>query len=235
MFKFKQFSISQEKTAMKVCTDACAFGALVPVKNKQKILDIGTGTGLLALMLAQKSNVEKIIGIEIEPQAAEEALKNVKKSPFFSTIDILNMSLQDFTIICKEKFDLIISNPPFYDNHLKSEKLEKNMALHTLTLSFEDLLSSSNSLLKVGGNLWILLPPFQMDQFEKLAKKYLFFAQEWITLAHNQTKKPFRIIANFKKNTKIETKKKELIIFETDNKTYTSEFKELLKEYYLIF
>ena len=126
MFKFKKFTIFQKQTSMKVCTDSCLFGSLIEIKEKTThILDIGTGTGLLALMQAQKKSSTHIIAIEIESLAAQEATSNVKNSNYNSQITIINDSLQNYLIHAKTKFDLIICNPPFYENQLLSDQAKK--------------------------------------------------------------------------------------------------------------
>ena len=117
-FQFKQFRIEQEKSAMKVGTDGILLGAWVNISKVKSILDIGTGTGLIALMLAQRCDAN-ITGIEIESSAAEEALENANNTPWKNRLTIQNISLQEFSTTSKNKFDLIVSNPPFFEKSLR--------------------------------------------------------------------------------------------------------------------
>ena len=142
-FQFKQFTIHQEKTAMKVCTDACLFGAWVANKielneiNADNILDIGCGTGLLSLMLAQKTKAQ-IDAVEIDKNAFEQAKENINLTEWKEQINIHHGSIIDFK--SNKKYDLIICNPPFYENQLKSVDSARNKAMHATTLSYKDLI-----------------------------------------------------------------------------------------------
>jgi tRNA1Val (adenine37-N6)-methyltransferase len=236
-FTFKKFEISQKQTAMKVCTDACLFGAIVEVDDSMnKILDIGTGTGLLALMLAQRASSAQITAVEIEKEAAEEATCNVSQSIFNQQIEVKSQSIQSFAENKVAVFDLIISNPPFFKNHLKSADEKKNKALHNDSLSFEEICTLSYTLLKSDGSLWILLPPFEMGRFEHLALKSGFKTSKMTHLRHRPSKAIFRQIAHFTKKTPANgTVFDEVCIYEKDNTTYSQRFVSLLKNYYLIF
>lgn len=236
MFKFKKFTIFQEQTSMKVCTDSCIFGSLIEIEEKTThILDIGTGTGLLALMQAQKKSSTHIIGIEIESMAAQEATSNVKNSNYNSQITIINDSLQNYLTHAKTKFELIICNPPFYENQLLSPKKGKNIAHHSLALTFDELCQGSSTLLAEHGSFWVLLPIKEMSNFVEIAKKYDFLVQNMISIKHNPLKVEFRKIAQFKKEKLFVQKNEEICIYETDSKTYSQRFVNLLSDYYLNF
>jgi tRNA1Val (adenine37-N6)-methyltransferase len=236
MFSFKEFTISQQQTAMKVCTDSCLFGALVDIeKNVEKIIDIGTGTGLLALMLAQKSNSIKVIGLEIEPLAAEEAEWNVKNSPFSNQIEIINESLQKYQEHCKTTFDLILCNPPFYEKHLLSPVQNKNIAHHSVTLTLEEICIATKKLLNENGSFWILLPPQAMHKFNEIALQFGFSAQKMIDIRHNPQNKIIRSVGQFCKKKVLMQKNEEISIYETDSRTYSQRFISLLGNYYTIF
>ena len=169
-FQFKKFIIHQDKCAMKVCTDACLFGAYVANKleadnfNLNKILDIGAGTGLLSLMLAQKC-YEKIDAIELDENAFLQARKNIENSPFRNQIEILNVDILTFS--ANEKYDLIICNPPFFENQLKSDTAERNAAMHATTLSLLQLVQVIKSNLTLAGKAYLLLPYYAIANFEK--------------------------------------------------------------------
>lgn len=229
-FTFKQFIIHQDQTAMKVTTDACILGAYTDVKGATKILDIGAGTGLLALMLAQKSEA-KIDAVEIDENAYNQAVGNINQSIFNDKISVYNKSIQDFITI--NSYDLIISNPPFFHNHLKSEKVSRNNSLHTDTLSFEDLLDSILRLLSSNGVFIVLLPAYERLIFEQLAITKELYPQKKLTIRHRKGSKILRIITTFGRIKK-EIINEELIIKNPDE-SYTTNFQVLLKDYYLVF
>jgi tRNA1Val (adenine37-N6)-methyltransferase len=230
-FSFKKFTIHQDQTAMKVTTDACILGAYTDVKNAKRILDIGTGTGLLALMLAQRSEEAKIEGIEIEEVAYNQAVENVESSIFKDKIKLYHADIQSFT--SKNCFDLIISNPPFFQNHLKAEIQTRNNALHTDTLSFEDLLSSVVRLLSPTGTFVVLLPVYESSVLELMANELGLFANKKLNIHHRKGSKILRIITTFG-FTKTETQNEQLFIKDS-NESYTADFQGLLGNYYLIF
>lgn len=229
-FSFKQFTIHQDQTAMKVTTDACILGAYTEVQNAKKILDIGTGTGLLALMLAQRSEAQ-IDGIEIEEISYNQALKNVKNSIFRDKIKLYHTDIQFFTP--KNCYDLIVSNPPFFQNHLKAELQARNNALHTDTLSFEELLSSVIRLLSPNGTFVVLLPLYESLVLEAMASQLGLFPNKKLSIHHREGSKILRIITTFG-FTKSETKEEQLFIKNSDE-NYTTDFQRLLGDYYLIF
>jgi tRNA1Val (adenine37-N6)-methyltransferase len=229
-FAFKQFSIHQDQTAMKVTTDACILGAYTDVEGAKRILDIGTGTGLLSLMLVQRSNAN-IDGIEIDKNAYNQAVTNINKSVFKNKIIIYHTSIQEF--ITKNLYDLIISNPPFFQNHLKSETQSRNNSLHTDTLSFEDLLNSVLKFLSINGTFVVLLPAYQSSVFEQLAIPRELYPQKKLTTRHRKGSKILRIITTFGRIKK-EIINEELLIKNPDE-SYTTDFQRLLKDYYLIF
>jgi tRNA1Val (adenine37-N6)-methyltransferase len=157
MFRFKHFIIKQERAAMKVCTDSCLFGSLIDSENIKNALDIGCGTGLLSLMVAQKNLKIQITALEIDQNAVFDAAENIHESPFLNQITLHHQTVQDFAKKSNEKFDLIFCNPPFFQNNLKSDKIEKNIAHHAETLTFDDLAESIDVLLEEKGSAWILL------------------------------------------------------------------------------
>jgi tRNA1Val (adenine37-N6)-methyltransferase len=229
-FTFKQFSIHQDQTAMKVTTDACILGAYTDVEGAKKILDIGTGTGLLSLMIAQRSNAN-IDGIEIDKNAYNQAVTNINDSVFKDKIVIYHTSIQEF--ITQKRYDLIISNPPFFQNYLKSETESRNNSLHTDTLSFEDLLSSVLRLLSPNGTFVVLLPMYESSIFEQLAISEELYPQKKLTIHHRKGSKILRIITTFGRIKK-EIINEELII-KNPEESYTPDFQALLKDYYLAF
>lgn len=234
MFRFKSFEIHQEHTPMKVCTDACIFGAYIDPENHRNLLDIGTGTGLLSLMLAQRSSLD-ITAVEIDEMACVDAGRNFGDSIFKDRISLVNQSVQDFSASSERKFGVIISNPPFFQNDLKSPKKGKNTAHHDTHLNFDDLISCAAKLLSPDGVMWILLPPEETKTFTAKARDCSLYLQTKLEVRHHAGKTPFRSITSFKRTPAVEPAADRLDIFEEDNKTYTPRFKSLLKDYYTIF
>jgi tRNA1Val (adenine37-N6)-methyltransferase len=231
VFQFKQFKILQDKTAMKVSTDACILGAYTEVGKCERILDIGTGTGLLALMVAQRNQETIIDAVEIDDSAYSQAVENVLESIFNKRINVFYTTIQQFQT--DNLYDLIISNPPFYQNYLQSEKSQKNLAHHTVSLSFEDLIASVNKFLKPNGTFVVLLPLYETTRLVEIAAQFQLFPQKQLQIRHRQNSKILRIITTFGYSEKI-IFFEELIIKNPDE-TYTEDFIGLLKDFYLIF
>ncbi|MDZ7936081.1 MAG: methyltransferase [Emticicia sp.] len=231
-FTFKQFTINQDRCAMKVCTDACILGASTEVENVNRILDIGTGTGLLSLMLAQRTNAQ-IEAVEIDKDAYSQAVMNIKESVFSEKIKIFHQRIQEFNPTAK--YDLIISNPPFYQQSLKSSDAKTNKALHAVELSFDDLIDSVLRLLSLGGRFVVLLPPFEIEKLIQIAQKKGLYLSKKMSISHDESKPVFRVIATFLTQKVYNLEEKSLIIHNEDGKTYSNEFRDLLKDYYLIF
>ncbi|GGD74735.1 tRNA1(Val) (adenine(37)-N6)-methyltransferase [Emticicia aquatilis] len=231
-FTFKQFTINQDRCAMKVCTDACILGASTDVENVNRILDIGTGTGLLSLMIAQRTN-SQIDAVEIDEDAYHQAIMNVQMSKFAEKISIHHQRIQDFSHT--SSFDLIISNPPFYQQSLKSNDAKANKALHAVELSFDDLIDSVKRLLSSVGRFVVLLPPFEIEKLIQIAQKKGLYLSKKMLIRHDESKPIFRVIATFLTNQVPDLEETTLIIHEKDGKTYSNEFRDLLQDYYLIF
>jgi len=235
-FQFKQFTVQQEHCAMKVCTDACLFGAWVANKVKSKkskvesVLDIGTGTGLLSLMIAQQTD-GIIDAVEIDETAATQAGQNFAASSWNEKLHIHNSSIQEFHQTTNQLFDLIISNPPFFENDLRSDDTKRNLALHSTALSLEDLLSNISRLLKTDGRFAILLPYHRSEYFELLAISNKYFLLEKVVVKQTPKHDYFRSMMLFGRSNTIATQK-EIIIRQEDGQ-YTPEFINLLKDYYL--
>ncbi len=234
MFRFKQFDIIQEKSAMKVCTDSCLFGALIDPKEAQYILDIGSGTGLLSLMIAQKCKAS-IDGVEIDNDAALESKKNVTNSKFRKQIKIYHDSIQHFSEISNQTYDLIISNPPFFQNSLLSNDSKINKALHNDELQFDEIISIVNKHLNLDGKFWIILPEPEMQIFDSICKQNHLYNSEKINIRHDSDKKVLRLISVYQKRKVEILRTEEICIFDKNENTYSNKFKELLKEYYIIF
>ncbi len=161
MFTFKQFHVEQDRTAMKVGTDGVLLGAWA--EGGRTILDIGTGTGLVALMMAQRYEDAQVVGIDIDPDASEQARENVAASPFASRISILHTSLQAFKT--ERKFDAIVSNPPYFEHSLKNPDAARAAARHADSLPFADLFSGVSRLLADEGVFSAIVPMDCLERF----------------------------------------------------------------------
>ncbi len=229
IFHFKQFSINQDRSAMKVCTDAVFFGTVINPANAKQILDIGTGTGLLALMMAQRSDA-KIIGIDIDSAAVQQAQENVLASKFKERIKIFEAAVQTFE---GQTFDFIISNPPFFQNSLLSSKKQLNLAHHAQTLKLAELLEAVARLLKNEGRFAVLLPPFEFEQCQVLALKIGLHLESKFILKSSDLKPVFRIIGTFSYQKQEFIQEKRIVIYNEDLKTYTVDFQVLVADFYL--
>ena len=166
-FQFQQFRVHQDRCAMKISTDAVLLGALAETISPTSILDVGTGTGVISLMLAQRFQEARITAVELDEDAAEQATENFLESPFSTRLRVVKLRFQDFSE--DQRLDLIVSNPPYFLDHLKSKDTKRNQALHTDALSFKELLEKAVKLLKKDGQIWIILPPRQMSDFYQKA------------------------------------------------------------------
>ena len=230
-FQFKQFNIQQDKCAMKVCTDACLFGALVANENLQiaSCLDIGTGTGLLSVMLAQKNNSVKIDAVELDTAAATQAAENIAASPWAANIQVYNKDILTFAL--HKKYDGIFSNPPFFEDDLRSVNETKNNAKHDTSLSFVQLLQVVDNLLSPNGFFAVLLPYHRVEYFIEEAKRSGLHLHKQILVKQTIKHTCFRGILFFSR-TASETEQTEIIIKDS-NQHYTPEFSAALKDYYL--
>ncbi|MEA3425438.1 MAG: methyltransferase [Bacteroidota bacterium] len=231
-FQFKQFTIHQERCAMKVCTDACLFGAWMAAKTTHigadsSILDIGAGTGLLSLMLAQQ-NRARIDAVELDEHAAEQAAENFEASPWQERLQVIRGDIR--SVHLGKKYALIISNPPFFENDLKSTDSRRNLALHSEALSLEELLAAALAHLTDHGQLAILLPYHRKQAFEELAAAKGCYLNEAISVKQTPAHPCFRAMLLFGR-VKTTPQMQTIVIREGD--AYTAPFRTLLAPYYL--
>ena len=235
MFRFKQFNIDQTKAPFKVGTDGILLGAWCDTNNASKCLDIGTGSGIIALMLAQRTQNE-IHAVEINETAYLQAKQNIEMSPWNKNINITNTSFQTFcNNFNKDKFDLIVSNPPYFINSLKSNNQAKNTARHTDTLSHKDILVRSKNIINPAGKLCVVLP-------EEEGMSYINTAieNEWhltkLTKVFPNPNKPVKRLLIETSLTK-HPLAEDSITIETGLKRhdYTQEYMALTRAFYIIF
>ncbi len=232
-FKFKQFTVWQNHNAMKVCTDACLFGAWAAAELQNsanppaKILDIGTGTGLLSLLLAQKLTAQ-ITALEINFEAAAEAASNVLAAGKQKQIEIIVAPLQNY--LAPNKFDSIICNPPFFKQSLKSPDANKNLVLHEDNLPLDYLLGFIKENLKANAAAYLLLPANRKTEIETLLKKENLFLTKLVEVQQTPQHAAFRLFLKISKE-EGETVLQRLVI--KSGEEYTAEFVAYLKDYYL--
>ncbi len=230
-FQFKQFRIVQDNCAMKITTDACILAAWTPIlQNCCHVLDIGTGTGILPLFLAQRNNLITIDAIEIDCKAAMQAKENVYSSPWNNRIEISTGDIRTFNF--NKKYDLIITNPPFFNNSLLGTKESKNRARHTQTLTYLDIIDVVEQNLAPNGYLSILLPLPEFLLFEKTANENSYYVFEKLCVKHRKETKINRIVALFSKKKQTNFNETILVIKDTQD-NYIEAFIKLMQPYYL--
>ena len=231
-FQFKQFGIQQDKTAMKVGTDGVLLGAWVSLAAKPlNILDIGAGTGLIALMMAQRSDAELIDAIEINDEAYEQAVENFESSDWGDRLFCYHASLQEFSNEIDDTYDLIISNPPFYTSTYKELSKERALARHAESLPSSELLNNVAKLMSENGSCAFIIPFEATTIFIGLAKENKLFLCRITQVKGNQNSPVKRTLLQFSFHEKA-IEKSELII-EIARHKYTSDYIELVKDFYL--
>ena len=229
-FSFKQFTVWQSDCALKVCTDACLFGAWVAAHVKDDapttILDIGTGTGLLSLLIAQKIPAAQIDAVEIDAAAAAQAASNALATGW--NIKVHNNAIENFSSI---KYQHIISNPPFFSNDLKSDDALRNKAMHSTTLTLASLFTCAVNLLEKEGNFSVLIPYARATELEKLAAQFGLLILKKALVQQTPTHEPFRAMYILSNAVTSPAEVEQIIIKE--NEQYTASFATYLKDYYL--
>lgn len=200
-FRFRQFAVAQDRCAMKVGTDGVLLGAWASTGTAEadscrRILDIGTGTGLIALMMAQRCAGACVVGIDIVAEACEQACENVAASPFSNRVEIVNTSLQHYDAEPRS-FDAIVSNPPFFENSLKNPNRERSVARHTDTLSCTDLFRGVDRLLADNGVFCVIIPTENLNVFRSEAAIFGFYVNEEIKIQTTPAKQPKRCLLSF--------------------------------------
>jgi tRNA1Val (adenine37-N6)-methyltransferase len=234
IFKFKQFNVDQSGCAMKINTDGVLLGAMSDAGSPKAILDIGTGTGVIALMLAQRFTDAKIDAVEIDESAAETAERNFKTSPFVQNLTVYPSGFEDyFKQFSERKYDLIVSNPPFYIDSLKSPGVKKSLAKHTDVDFFERLFKSIAKHLTPNGCFWLIVPAAMQETLDLLAAGNKIFPRKTINVQSYLNSEAHRIVACFGFD-KVPVENGKLSIYKSVN-VYADEYKKLLQPYFLAF
>ena len=232
MFKFKQFTIQQDRCAMKVGTDGVLLGAWCPIENHPfSVLDIGAGTGILSLMLAQRSYAEQIDAIEIDENAYEQCVDNFENSLWGDRLFCFHAGLDEFMDEPEEEYDLIVSNPPFYSEDYKTESEQRDLARFQDAMPFEDLIEAAQLLLSENGIFAVIIPFKEELRFIALAKDFNLHPFKITHVKGTPATEIKRSLLAFSFTEK-ETETTELII-ETARHQYTEDYIALTKEFYL--
>lgn len=229
-FEFKQFTIRQDMCAMKIGTDSVILGAWSNFGNNTRcnILDIGTGTGILSIMAAQKNEMASVKGIEIDRNAYLQAKDNVRNSKWANNIEIVygDICTYDF----EEKFDYIISNPPYFENSLKSDNDIRNMARHNDTLNFDKLMERVNRLLKDEGCFYVILPAMAEDSICHSAIQNNIYTSTKVNIITKEGNAPKRVIIEFRH--KFSSYQEKSITIRDKTNRYTEEYIRLTDIFY---
>ncbi|MCL4482480.1 MAG: methyltransferase [Bacteroidetes bacterium] len=231
-FQFKKFRIEQENSALKVGTDGVLLGAWCEVANTKQILDVGTGTGLIALMLAQRSEA-KIHAVEINGEACKDALNNFQKSPWAGRLKLYHADFNYFSQNSSSKYDLVVSNPPYFEKSLRSADPASALARHDTSLSFLQLITGSKKLLTENGRLAVVLPVGTLDDFRETARLAGFYLYRKTQVIPKTGKAPKRILLEFSVSV-VYPVVDELFIMQKQDK-YSEKYVNLTKEFYLNF
>lgn len=232
MFKFKQFSVNQDRCAMKIGTDGVLLGAWTPlINNPFNVLDIGAGTGILSLMLAQRSNAEQIDAIEIDEDAYEQCVENFEASPWGDKLFCFHAGLDEFVDEPEDEYDLIISNPPFYTDDYKSNNTSRDLARFEDALPFEELIEAAALLLSDNGIFSVIIPYKEEEQFVSLCKELDLFPLKITRVKGTPTSEIKRCLLAFCRME--QTPLIDELVIEISRHNYTPEYIELTKEFYL--
>lgn len=230
-FEFKKFTVHHDRCAMKVGTDGVLLGAWCNIADADTALDIGTGTGLIAMMMAQRNENITIDAIDIDTNAIEQAKENIEQSPYGKQIQCYHSSLQSFDKLSQRKYDIIVSNPPFFVQSLKSPDECRTLARHTDSLSVEELISTASDFLSDKGRLNIIYPFEYKDFIEQQAIRNGLHISRITNVYSTPTASAKRVL--------IELSKQDIpliednLIIEKERHIYTEEFTELAKDFYL--
>ncbi|WP_293870071.1 methyltransferase [Flavobacterium sp.] len=232
MFQFKQFTVNQDRCAMKIGTDGVLLGAWCPIENSPfSVLDIGSGTGILSLMLSQRINAQQIDAIEIDENAFEQCVENFENSPWGDRLFCFHASLDEFMDEPDEEYDIIISNPPFYTEDFKTDNEQRALARFADALPFEDLVEAAHLLLAEKGILAVIIPFKEEEKFIGLANDFELYPFKITRVKGTpaaEIKRSLLAFSRYEKEVSID----ELII-ETSRHQYTEEYVALTKDFYL--
>lgn len=230
-FQFKQFTVWHDKCAMKVGTDGVLLGAWVNLSDSCKILDVGTGTGLISLMMAQRCTA-MIDAIDIDEDACRQAADNVAASPFAKRIELFHRPICTFAAETEQRYDLIVSNPPYFVNSLKCPDKKRQTARHTDTLPLCDLLHDSRRLLTSNGRLALILPYEQRERLLELSQEASFHLMRETDVCPTPQSQPKRVLVELSAQP-VEQPEVNQLTLEQERHHYSEEFQAMVRDFYL--
>ena len=230
-FQFKQFTVEQCKAAMKVNTDGVLLGAWADVAQSTNILDIGTGTGVIALMLAQKNLSATIDAIDLDRDAFLQAKENFERSGWHQRLKAIQCSLQNYAI--ERRYDIIISNPPYFIDDFKTSNEQKNIAKHSTALTYEELIIGISRLLSDYGKVFLSIPVFNVERMQRIASQQNLFSIKLTEIIAVEGKLPYLALMQLARQQQVLSKS--TITIKDGKGDFTSEYMELTKDFYLKF
>ena len=230
-FRFKQFTVRHDRCAMKVGTDGCLLGAWADVSGARRIADVGTGSGLIALMLAQRNTDARIDAVDIDRDACLQAAENVAASPFASRIRILRCDFRTYAATAPPAYDRIVSNPPYFDESLKCPEAKRRTARHSDTLPIAELLSVAAALLTDGGRLALILPYAQRESVLRLAEARALHLVRETHVVPVEGASPKRLLAELARHPSLCVPEK--LTLETSAHDRTEAYRRLVRDFYL--
>lgn len=216
---------------MKVGTDAVILGAAVNSTNSNRILDVGTGCGIIALMLAQKSNAS-IDAIDLDERSINQARENFQLSPWNSQLNAFHIDFSSFIQGCETKYDLVVCNPPFFTNGIRAEKRNRSIARHDDTLNFSELAIGVSKILNDSGHFWLIIPFDRFNECKGICEENQLYLNEGIEIYPKRNFSPMRSICMFSKKQKSVVNETQLVLRDEDG-AFTSEYLFFMRNYYL--
>lgn len=230
-FKFKQFTVFHDKCAMKVGTDGSLLGAWAEVEGARRILDIGTGTGLVALMAAQRSKAE-IVAVDVDEEAVEQARENVERSPWKGRIEVMRLDARALPGDWEGRFDSIVSNPPYFVEDVKSPSCRRNQARHADSLDSGSLLREVKKVLAPAGTFSVILPAVSASPFAAAALREGLYLSRQTWVCTKPDSEPKRVLMAFSADSSVQAEIRRLCV-EVRPREYSPEFAALLRPFYL--
>ena len=230
-FHFKHFSMYHHRSTMKIGTDAILLAAWIGINAEDSVLDIGTGSGIIPLMLSQRG-VKNVDAVEIDSESASEAKSNFEISQWCDSLQVFQADIKDFASKCVKKYDLIVSNPPFFTSVFKTKNQQRNLARHTDTLSFEELIRVAKTLLTEKGRFAVVLPIFESKRFLEIAAVENLFVKSCMQIFPVTGKEANRITIELVQHPVENTETTNFVIRNTD-RSFTEQYNTFLKDFYL--
>jgi tRNA1Val (adenine37-N6)-methyltransferase len=232
-FRFRQFTVRQDRCLMKVGTDGVLLGAWADVSGAEAILDIGAGTGLIALMVAQRAPDARVDAVELDPDSAVQASENAAASPWAGRVRVFSGSIQDFAAQATGRYDCILSNPPFFSAALRSPHKGRNQVRHDDSLPFSDLLRAVDRLLSDGGHFCVILPYAESKAFEALALRFHLFLTRIQQVASRPGKPVERVMMQLERHARPLRREPVLLLHHDGSNERSEAYRELTSGFYL--